>query len=448
MLNTIFMRVLSIGSGLLTSATVHHDDACLAVKQLALEDFDVAVVGGVETPEALLQDLLAQDRQLPVVCLIEAESAGRLLEQASRLLRLGAVRVLPKAVGAAELEREIALASRKRAVVPAEAWRKMLVGNGPAMSKIAELIRLVGPRRATVLITGESGTGKEMAARALHLASTRAAMPFVAINCNAIPRELLEAELFGHVKGAFTGASQDRVGRFEQAQSGTLFLDEIGDLPLDLQTKLLRVLQEREFERVGSSRTMKSDVRVIAATNADLPARIRDGRFREDLYYRLNVVPLEMPPLRERPEDLALLVGHFVGKICKMEGLPERAVSRETLAHLGEYCWPGNVRQLENAVEMAIAFSGERSLLMPADFPLPLPAKLRLNSAPDQVSPRMQVPAIPQEGLDFERLVGSFELGLLEQALRRTGGNKKQAADILRLKRTTMNAKLKTLSLV
>ena len=442
------MRVLSIGSGLLMPSTVHYDDGCLAVEQLALEDFDVAVVGGVETPEALLQDLLAQDRQLPVVCLIEAESAGRLLEQASRLLRLGAVRVLPKAVGAAELEREIALASRRRAVVPAEAWRKTLVGSGAAMSKIADLIRLVGPRRATVLITGESGTGKEMAARALHLASTRAAMPFVAINCNAIPRELLEAELFGHVKGAFTGASQDRVGRFEQAQSGTLFLDEIGDLPLDLQTKLLRVLQEREFERVGSSRTMKSDVRVIAATNADLPARIRDGRFREDLYYRLNVVPLEMPPLRERPEDLALLVEHFVDKICKMEGLPERAVSRETLAHLGEYCWPGNVRQLENAVEMAIAFSGERSLLMPADFPLPLPAKLRLNAVADQGSPRMQVPAIPQEGLDFERLVGSFELGLLEQALRRTGGNKKQAADILRLKRTTMNAKLKTLSLV
>ena len=442
------MRVLSIGSGFSTFATIHHDDPCLAVEQLSLEDFDVAVVGGLETAEALLQDLLAQDRQLPVLCLIEADSPGRLLDQASRLLRLGAARVLPKAIGAAELEREITLASRTRVVVSAEAWRKTLVGSGPALSKIAELIRLVGPRRATVLITGESGTGKEMAARALHLASTRAAMPFVAINCNAIPRELLEAELFGHVKGAFTGASQDRVGRFEQAQSGTLFLDEIGDLPLDLQTKLLRVLQEREFERVGSSRTMKSDVRMIAATNADLPARIRDGRFREDLYYRLNVVPLEMPPLRDRPEDLALLVGHFVGKICQMEGLPERAVSRETLAHLAEYSWPGNVRQLENAVEMAIAFSGERSLLMPADFPLPLPAKLRLNATPDQGAVRMQVPAIPQEGLDFERLVGSFELGLLEQALRRTGGNKKQAADILRLKRTTMNAKLKTLSLV
>ena len=440
------MRVLSIGSGLSTLATVHHDDPCLAVEQLSLEDFDVAVVGGLETTEALLQDLLAQDRQLPVLCLIEADSPGRLLDQASRLLRLGAARVLPKAIGAAELEREIALASRTRVEAPAEAWRKSLVGNGPAMAKIADLIRLVGPRRATVLITGESGTGKEMAARALHLASTRAAMPFVAINCNAIPRELLEAELFGHVTGAFTGASQDRVGRFEQAQAGTLFLDEIGDLPLDLQTKLLRVLQEREFERVGSSRTMKSDVRVMAATNADLPARIRDGRFREDLYYRLNVVPLEMPPLRDRPEDLALLVGHFVGKICQMEGLAERAVSRETLAHLAEYSWPGNVRQLENAVEMAIAFSGERSLLMPADFPLPLAAKLRLNATPDQGALRMQVPAIPQEGLDFERLVGSFELSLLEQALRRTGGNKKQAADILRLKRTTMNAKLKTLS--
>jgi len=350
---------------------------------------------------------------------------------------------LPLEVGRGELERELAAVARRRAEVPAETWRRILVGSGAAMTQIADLIRLVGPRRATVLITGESGTGKEMAARALHQASTRAMMPFVAINCNAIPRELLEAELFGHVKGAFTGASQDRVGRFEQAQSGTLFLDEIGDLPLDLQTKLLRVLQEREFERVGSSKTLKADVRVIAATNADLPVRIRDGRFREDLYYRLNVVPLEMPPLRDRPEDLGLLVRHFVAKICQMEGLPERSVSRETLDHLADYTWPGNVRQLENAVEMAIAFSGERPGLMPSDFPLPRAAKLQMAAASTMTMP---VPAIPEEGLDFERLVGSFELGLLEQALRRTGGNKKQAADILRLKRTTMNAKLKSLS--
>ncbi len=406
----------------------------------------MALVGRVDSSEDLLRHLLAQDRHLPVLFLVAGDSPSWLLDQASRLLKLGAAGVLTEDTSPTELERAMRQAARKRVLAPPEGWRKTLVGTGPAMSKIADLIRLVGPRRATVLITGESGTGKEMAARALHLASTRASMPFVAINCNAIPRELLEAELFGHVKGSFTGATQDRIGRFEQAQSGTLFLDEIGDLPLDLQTKLLRVLQEREFERVGSSRTMKADVRVIAATNADLPARIREGRFREDLYYRLNVVPLEMPPLRERCEDLPLLVRHFVAKICQMETLPEKSVSRETLDHLAGYSWPGNVRQLENAVEMAIAMSGERTMLLPSDFALPLPSQLRPAAVPGVRVQGVAVPAIPEEGLDFERLVGSFELSLLEQALRRTGGNKKQAADILRLKRTTMNAKLKSLS--
>lgn len=443
--HSFFMRILSIGTGLPTLVLpggVHLEDPFLAVEQLSLQEFDVALVGRVRSAEDLLKDLLGRDRRLPVLFLMEAEAPGKLLDRAGRLLMLGAARVLPDSIGEPELRRELQLAARVPVKAAAEPWRTSLVGNGQEMAKIAGLIRLVGPRRATVLITGESGTGKEMAARALHLASTRATMPFVAINCNAIPRELLEAELFGHVKGAFTGASQDRVGRFEQAQAGTLFLDEIGDLPLDLQTKLLRVLQEREFERVGSSKTIKSDVRVIAATNADLPVRIREGRFREDLYYRLNVVPLEMPPLRDRPEDLGLLVRHFVGKICQLEGLPEKTIPRETIDHLGEYSWPGNVRQLENAVEMAIALSGERSLLLPSDFPLPLPSKLR----PERTSLQLPVPAIPEEGLDFERLVGNFELGLLEQALRRTGGNKKQAADMLRLKRTTMNAKLKSLS--
>ncbi len=438
---TISMRLLSIGSGLPIAATVHHDEPWLALEQMSLQEFDVVLVGQVESDEVLLRELLLRDRQLPVVFLMEPGSPAELLERAGRLLRQGAARVLPKTIGGDELRRELRQWARTRPVLPAEGWRRTLVGSGPAMTKIADLIRLVGPRRATVLVTGESGTGKEMAARALHLASTRAAQSFVAINCNAIPRELLEAELFGHVKGSFTGATQDRVGRFEQAQGGTLFLDEIGDLPLDLQTKLLRVLQEREFERVGSSKTMKADVRVIAATNADLPARIREGRFREDLYYRLNVVPLEMPALRNRPEDLPALVRHFVSKICQMEGLPEKAVPRETLDYLAGYSWPGNVRQLENAVEMAIALSGERESLLAADFALPLPSQLRPAAVPG-----VPVLSIPEEGLDFERLVGSFELGLLQQALQRTGGNKKQAADILRLKRTTMNAKLKSLS--
>ena len=273
------MRLLSIGIELSASVDcteMHFDDPGWAVAQLG--DYDAAVVGLVSEREALLQDLLERDRHLPVVFVIEPEGVEAMLALTGRLLGLGAARVLLPTMA---LEREIAAVARRRTVAAPEAWRRAIVGSGPAMSKIADLIRLVGPRRATVLITGESGTGKEMAARALHLASTRALQPFVAINCNAIPRELLEAELFGHVKGAFTGASSDRVGRFEQAQGGTLFLDEIGDLPLDLQTKLLRVLQEREFERVGSSRTVKTDVRVIAATNADLPARIQDGRFRE-----------------------------------------------------------------------------------------------------------------------------------------------------------------------
>ena len=190
------------------------------------------------------------------------------------------------------------------------------------MRQVGNLIRLVGARRATVLISGETGTGKELAARALHLAGPRHQAPWVAVNCSALPENLLEAELFGHVRGAFTGAVQSRLGRFEQAQGGTLFLDEIGELPLELQAKLLRVLQEREFQRLGSSETIRSDARVIAATNGDLARRIEQGRFREDLFYRLNVVPIRMPALRQRPGDVPVLARHFVEKICRQEEIP------------------------------------------------------------------------------------------------------------------------------
>jgi len=319
-------------------------------------------------------------------------------------------------------------------------WSGLLVGESRSIKNVMETIRLVGPRRSTVLITGESGTGKEMAARALHLASPRAARPMVTVNCSALPEHLLEAELFGHVKGAFTGAVQNRVGRFEQADGSTLFLDEIGDLPLDLQVKLLRVLQEREFQRLGSSETVRVDIRVIAASNADLVERIRQGRFREDLYYRLNVVPLHMPPLRERAADIPLLVDHFLMKVCRREGLPLKQVRAAALERLIRYDWPGNVRQLENAVEMAVALSGERRMLEAADFPLPssLPrAPLANEAAP--------VVALPENGLDYEQVVSAFERNLLEQALRRAGGNKKRAADLLRLKRTTLSAKLRSL---
>src|SRR5580692_1962415 len=204
-------------------------------------------------------------------------------------------------------------------IVQVQSWERPLIGESWEMRQICRMIQLVGPRRATVLITGESGTGKEIAARAIHAAGPRRRGPWVAVNCTALPENLMEAELFGYVRGAFTGAMQNRVGRFEQAQGGTLFLDEIGDLPLDLQAKLLRVLQEREFQRLGSSETMTADVRVVAATNCDLVDRVEQGRFREDLYYRLNVAPIPMPPLRQRRGDIPMLVEHFLSKICGME---------------------------------------------------------------------------------------------------------------------------------
>ena len=246
--------------------------------------------------------------------------------------------------------------------------RRFLIGESRPMQQIAQQIRLVAPRRSTVLITGETGTGKELVARSIHAASGRNRSPLVAVNCSALPEALLEAELFGHVKGAFTGAIGQRVGRFEEANHGTIFLDEIGDMPFSLQAKLLRVLQEREFQRLGSSETIRVDVRVIAATHTDLADLIKQGKFREDLYYRLNVVPIALPPLRERCSDVPVLVQHFIEKICREENLPRKQVSHETLDRLASHDWPGNVRQLENAVEKAIVFSGERPCCFLAIF--------------------------------------------------------------------------------
>ncbi|MCL5746308.1 MAG: sigma 54-interacting transcriptional regulator, partial [Acidobacteria bacterium] len=225
-----------------------------------------------------------------------------------------------------------------------------------------------------------------------------------------------------------------------QAHGGTLFLDEIGEMPLELQAKLLRVLQEREFQRLGSSETVRVDVRVIAASNQDLAAMVEQGRFRQDLYYRLNVVPLEVPPLRQRLSDIPLLVHYFLEKICRLEQVPLKRFARETLERLSTYSWPGNVRQLENAVEMAVAMSGDRNILYPADFRLPVGAPAKL-----EVAPGAPLVTVPEGGLDFEQTVSRIERSILEQALRKTGGNKKMAADLLRLKRTTLAAKLRTL---
>ncbi len=398
------------------------------------------------TPEELLEEIQRVHALIPVIM---QEPAGT-FDDAVRLTKLGAYHFFgdptpdPDALArvcesAVEYRRSRELALFGSALTQ-EPWRKFLVGDSQAMENIAQIVRLVGPRRCTVLITGETGTGKEMVARAIHMASHRSHLPMLPVNCNALPENLLEAELFGHVKGAFTGAFQNRIGRFEQAHRSTLFLDEIGDLPMEIQAKLLRVLQEREFQRIGSSETVRVDVRVIAATNVDLVERIRQDKFREDLYYRLNVVPVWVPPLRERLRDIPLLVHHFVDKICRQEEVPPKRLEPETLARLAGHNWPGNVRQLENAVEMAVALSGDREILYPGDFPLPSLAASKAMPAADAA-----VIALPDDGLDFEATVDRFERQILKQALKRTGGNKKQAADMLRLKRTTLSAKLRSL---
>jgi transcriptional regulator with PAS, ATPase and Fis domain len=303
------------------------------------------------------------------------------------------------------------------------------------MQRIFQIIRLVASRRSTVLMTGETGTGKEVVARAIHMASNRRHQPLVAVNCGAIPATLIEAELFGHSKGAFTGATNARVGRFEQANGGTIFLDEIAELPLDLQSKLLRVLQEREVQRLGSSETLKLDVRVIAAANVDLEKAVAEKKFREDLYYRLNVVPLALPSVRERADDIPLLVEHFLSKIAEDEGGDRKEISDETLRSLSTYSWPGNVRQLEHSIELAAVLSGERRVLDVDDFPI-------FNRKPAVSSLTVHLPAA---GLDFDEVIGGIEASLLKQALDRTQGNKGKAADLLGLKRTTLLAKLKSL---
>jgi len=317
-----------------------------------------------------------------------------------------------------------------------------IVGRSQPMVRLFQLLETVAATNSTILITGETGSGKEVVARAIHQHSPRRMQRFVALNCSAIPETLLEAELFGHVKGAFTGAVGNRQGRLDQAHKGTLFLDEVGTMSGALQMKLLRVLQEREFERVGESHTTKVDVRVVAATNSDLHRMVADGQFREDLYYRLNVIPVRIPPLRERKEDIPLLVQHFLEKFHS-EGAPGTAsrlpltVSQEAMRRLMSYTWPGNVRQLENAIERAVAFGAGRSQVDVLDLPS------EVQQAQEAVVPAAV--ALPEEGLDLDSFVSKIERELIQLSLARTGGNKGQAAKLLNLKRTTLVEKLKRL---
>jgi len=313
-----------------------------------------------------------------------------------------------------------------------------IVGRSAPMQGVFATLELVSPMNSTVLIQGETGTGKELVARTIHHNSPRRDQNFVAFNAAAIPESLAEAELFGHVKGAFTGAVNARVGRFELAHRGTLFIDEVAAMTLSLQAKLLRALQEREVERVGDSRPVKFDIRVIAATNVDLRALVKEGTFREDLFYRLNVIPVSLPPLRALREDMPLFAQHFVQKSCKSNGLTAKAIGQETLRVLMDYSWPGNIRQFENAIEHAVAMSGNADELTVSM----LPEDLR---EPHQSALRSPV-VIPDEGLNFASVVSQLERELILRCLEKTGGNKRQAARLLQLSRTTLIDKLQRLT--
>ena len=310
-----------------------------------------------------------------------------------------------------------------------------ILGRSRPMRALFQLLETVARSASTILITGETGTGKEMVARAIHHSSPRRGFRFVALNCGAIPETLLEAELFGHVKGAFTGAIGTRQGRIEQAHKGTLFLDEVGTMSPGLQMKLLRALQEREFERIGDNRTIKVDVRFIAATNSDLGKMVAEGTFREDLYYRLNVIPIELPPLRERRDDIPLLVSHFLEKFAAGGAMH---VSQQAIRALMAYGWPGNVRQLENAIERAVALGAGRSEIDITDLPNEVQAIPQAVAAP--------FVEFPDEGLDLPEYLAAIERDLIQRSLERTGGNRNKAAALLRIKRTTLVEKLKRLN--
>lgn len=315
-----------------------------------------------------------------------------------------------------------------------------LIGVSRAMQAVAADIDMVANRRCNVLIEGETGTGKEVVAREIHQSGGRARGPWVAVNCGAIPEPLLEAELFGHARGAFTGAVQSRVGKFEAANHGTIFLDEIGEMPFAVQAKLLRVLQEKEVERLGGNERIRLDIRVIAATNANLREKVRNGSFRQDLYYRLNVFQISLTPLRERPSDIPALARHFLARICRNENLQPKILDASALDSLLEHAWPGNARELENVIETAVILSGTRASIFASDIRLDQPVF-------DSIAGRQPVsrPPLPDEGLDYQQALETFELDLLTQALSRTRGNKTAAADLLRLKRTTLSARMRVL---
>lgn len=321
-----------------------------------------------------------------------------------------------------------------------------IIGESPKLKEVLKIVKKVAPTDSTVLITGESGTGKELIVKLLHKLSPRANKPLVPINCGAIPKDLLESELFGHEKGAFTHAFRSRPGRFELADGGTIFLDEIGELDPSLQVKILRVIQEKEIERLGAVKSKKVDVRIVAATNRDLEEEVKRGNFREDLFYRLNVVPIYIPPLRERKEDILLLAEHFLKKFCKKNKRPQLKLASETKRYLLNYHWPGNVRELENLMERMTILC-EKDVVLPED----LPSKIVQGSAEEIYKDKEKknefswpsLDDLKRFNMDLKTFLDTIEKRLIEDALKSANGVKNKAAEILGIKRTTLIEKMK-----
>ena len=433
----------------------------------SLAELDRALAAG--PPDVLVTDVVLPDGDgidhlasvaarfpsLPMIVL----SAQNTLTTAVRATEAGAYEYLPKPFDLDDLTRAVAGATARQSPTidtgPAEDPALPLIGRSPAMQDVYRIIARVVSNDLTVLISGESGTGKELVARAIHDLGNRRAAPFVAINMAAIPRELIEAELFGHERGAFTGAQQRNAGRFEQAAGGTLFLDEIGDMPMDAQTRLLRVLQSGEFTTVGGARTIRTNVRIVAATNRDLAAQVGSGQFREDLFYRLNVVPVALPALRERRQDVPLLARHFLDGAAA-QGLPRRQLTSDALTALAAYDWPGNVRELENLMRRLAALARDEVIDAEAIRPLlgAAPALADygdrgIGEAVRHLIERIagERPDALDDGTLYARVIGEVERPLIEAILARHGGNQLRAARAMGINRNTLRKRLDTLGI-
>jgi two-component system response regulator AtoC len=412
-----------------------------AIQLLEQERFDI-VVADLFLPDSngidILKTVKGSSPQTEVILITGHASA----ETAVKAMKEGAFDYITKPLNFEELQIILTKAAEKHQLLNENVYlRKQLrdkygfaniIGNSPAMQKVFSRVRRIINTESTVLILGESGTGKEIVAKAIHFNGPRKDKPFIAVNCAAIPESLLESELFGHLKGSFTGAIRDKIGKFEAANFGTIFLDEIGTMPMHLQTKLLRVLQEQEVEKVGSTKPVKLDVRVISATNTNLEDEVKKGNFREDLFYRLNVIPIVIPPLRDRVEDILPLTKHFVEKCCREMKRSVMTASKEAIQMLELYHWPGNVRELENVVERIVALT-DGDMITIQD----IPANIR----------EQAMTKVTERGVDLTRTINEIEKQMITEALSLTKGVKAQAAAMLKLNRTTLVEKMRRLGI-